>query len=575
LIPLLSVFGTYLVVSYKNNAVLLFLLVAISLVAALVALDRFIPNNLYPLGVVAIAIALLYHYSLTSPYLTGWDIHVEYHFSNLVITNSYWDPTIPNQNNAMASIVMLSPIYSNILGMDNAWVLKIVYPLLFSLVPLGLYRIYQKQTNEKVAFFSVFFFMSFFTFFTEMTSLAKQQIAELFLVLLILLMIDKNIRSEKRSALSVIFGILLIISHYGLSYIFMFYLILTFALLLLMRKPTVSNFWRNIRGKNSSTFHSRNSMLTSGTLIGPFVLLYIVFALSWYIYVSSSSPFRSVVYLGDHMLGSIFAEFLNPQARDPFVTLGFGGSIFTQSLQRETYKIIQYVAQSFILVGIISLVIKHKEMEFDRKYFVMTLVTTVLIGMCVFLPYFAGYLRMTRLYHFALFFLSPFCILGGTTVFKQLLKSSKSSHIGNNSLYAMLLVSMLLITYLLFNTGFVYEVTGDNPSSASLGINRIETSTNSVKVEFNGFYTFGEEVSSADWLSKHRDSTLPIYADLQAKYRILSSYGMIPLENLRGLSNDTRIEVEAYIYLKRLNVADHLMTMSLYGELSNIYRSIP
>lgn len=114
------------------------LIILLAIISLLIAFDKFIPKNLYPLAVFVIAISLLYHNSLISMYIWGWDTHHEYYLSNLVIANPLWVSTIPYAVNAMLSIVMFAPIVSSICNMSLTWVFKIIYPLLFSLVPLGL-----------------------------------------------------------------------------------------------------------------------------------------------------------------------------------------------------------------------------------------------------------------------------------------------------------------------------------------------------------------------------------------------------------------------------------------------------
>lgn len=562
-IPVLSILGTLSVAFYGNNLILLFMIVLISFTVALVAFDRFIPKKLYPLAIVTIAVALLYSSTLISTYLTGWDINLEYYFSNLVITRSFWNLSIPNSFNAMASIVMLSPVYSSILGMDDAWVFKIIYPLLFSLVPLGLYRVYQKLTDEKVAFLSVFFFMSFFTFFTEMIALARQEIAELFLVLLLLLIVDKKVGSVKGVALSVIFAISLIISHYGLSYIFMFfYLIPTWVLLLLVRNSALNRPWKGILNrKKSNTNQTKNQIPTNGIITGAFVLFFIAFAFLWYTYVSSSAAVESIASIGNNIVTVIFTEFFTQGGKGYLLSLALGGALSTPSLLREIHVIVQYVTEFFIIVGILGLVARWKGFKMNLEYSVMAVASMVVLLMCIVLPYFAGYLNVTRFYQITLIFLSPFCVLGGIALFRGALKLFKASRITIKAVYAMLLI--VLVVYFMFNTGFLYEVTGDVPFSASLGLQRMKASTDpAVEVNFNGFYTYAVEVFSARWLSEYGSNASEVYADAQATDRVLVSYGMISPQDLTAISNDTTIntiDVPAYIYLKYLNVVDGLM----------------
>ena len=262
LVPFLSIFGTYLVNFHHNNILLMFLIVMIAITVLLIGFDKFIPKNLYPLAVFVIAISLLFYRTLISMYISGFDIHHEYYLSNLVIKNSCWDPTLPAIANALLSIVMFAPIFSNICSMSLTWVFKIIYPFLFSLVPLGLYRVFQKQTDDKIAFFACFFFVSLNHFYTSMPVLLRQQIAALFLVVLILLMIDKNMGKIKRSFLFIVFGVSLVVSHYGLSYIYMFCIISAWLILILAENPEM----QKLKRKNQSRRFSFNPINTAHVL---------------------------------------------------------------------------------------------------------------------------------------------------------------------------------------------------------------------------------------------------------------------------------------------------------------------
>ena len=99
----------------------------------------------------------------------------------------------------MLSITVLPTVYSNMLGMDPTWVYKIIYPLIFALVPVGLYALWQPYIGKKFAFLAAFLFMAQSTFFTEMTALNRQMIGELFFVLLLLVLLNKKIKLEVNS----------------------------------------------------------------------------------------------------------------------------------------------------------------------------------------------------------------------------------------------------------------------------------------------------------------------------------------------------------------------------------------
>jgi uncharacterized membrane protein len=556
LIPSLSVLGTGVVALYGNNVLLILVIVLISIVPFLVAVGRFIPNRLYPLAVVAIAIALLLQFPLISKNLTGYDVNTEYYYSSLVIQKSYWNSMLLGNINAMASITILSPVYSNILNLDNAWVFKIVYPLLFSLVPLGLYCIYQKLVTKKLAFLSVFFFMSFSTFFTEMTALNRQEIAELFFVLLILLALEKTMKPAIRTLLSIVFAGALIISHYGLSFIIMFtYLGLAFVVLLIIEKLPFEHLFGRLLGRKKSKTPDNKPMTNPRIITGTFILSFFVIALSWYTFVSGSSLIGTITNTGEHIWNGIFTQFLNLGARDIFVQLALGGPPVTASLFREMQRILQYITELFIISGVLSLILTRNKIG-TREFFVWTITSMILLILSITLPYLASSLNMTRIYHVTLFFLSLLFVLGGLAFLKRFLKVFRKSE-AIKTATALLLV--ILVFYFLFNTGLIYEITGDSPTSASLDFQRLKESTGNVRVWFDSNYIYDEEVASAQWLSTHRGNTSQVFADIPARERVLLSYGMIPLEESRVLSNATEIPEEAYVYLRRLNAVDGMI----------------
>jgi uncharacterized membrane protein len=570
-IPCLSVLGIILQVYYGTNAVMLFLDVLILFVVALAGVGKFIPAKLYPLVIFVIAIALLLQYPWMSNYLTGYDVNTEYYFSNLVLQHSHWDLTVAGNINGMASIVMISPIYSIALGLSNVFVYKTVYPLLFAIVPVCIFYAFRKIADDKVAFLSAFFFISFSTFFTEMTAVCRQQIAELFLVLLLLLVVEEEISPRIRTLFAYIFGVGIIISHYGLSYIFLtFYLVLAAVILLIFRGSTLSRTWQFLRVKaKRKVLPSDDSQARARILTGPFILFFVLFAVFWYTSVSSSHIMITIVQIGQNLWKGISTEFFNLTSRGSYVGLVFGGSTVTSSLLRQTNRILEYITQFFIVVGVSILVIERKKLRIKPEIFVWTIASVVLIGACIILPYFANSLNMTRIYQITLIFLSLWCILGGKAVIEKVMKTFHRS-----TKYASAILIGVLLVYFLFSTGFVYEVAGDVPTSASLGLHRLQQSSGQAAVWFSAFYIWPEEVASASWLSANKQSPningIPnVFADVSDRERVLLSYGMISLGDSVVLENTTEIPPFSYVYLSHLNVVYGLYTSSDMPTFNN------
>ncbi|MFN3284467.1 MAG: hypothetical protein ACK40Q_09580, partial [Pseudothermotoga sp.] len=183
---------------------ILLMIIAISLLFIIgVFSKRLLPSELYPFAILMIAIALIYHSSFISSYLVtfGSDVAVEHFVFKITQNTAYWGSPNPyfehigyGRIHSMLSVTILPTIYSSLLNIDSTWVFKSIFPLIFSFVPLGLYQIWKGYVGKKYAFISAFLFMSYETFYTEMLGLNRQMIAELFFVLLLLVIVNKKMK---------------------------------------------------------------------------------------------------------------------------------------------------------------------------------------------------------------------------------------------------------------------------------------------------------------------------------------------------------------------------------------------
>ena len=547
LIPFLVILGTYRVNFYHDNSFLMFLLVVIAIIVVLIAFDKFIPKNLYPLAVFIIAISLLYHRSLISMYLWGTDIHAEHHLCNLTMWNLHWDPTIACAYNAMLSIVMLAPIFSTICGMGVIWVFKIIYPLVFALVPLGLYRVFQKQTNNKIAFLSCFFFMAAGPFYTIMLWVTRQQIAELFFVLLILLMVDKNMNSIKRSFLLTIFGFSLVVSHYGVSYIYMFSLIFAWLIFLLMGSSTIQKLINNFHYKFSKYRNMKfpinlitSKTIRSETISSTFVKLFVVFTLTWYMYVSSSVAFEVIVNIGNQITTNVFDLFKPGEVEALHI-------IFVKTLSplHSITKYLHLLTQFFISIGILSSLLQYSEAKFEKEYLAFSL---IFFGICLAslaIPFTSTQLGTTRAYLITLFFLAPFCAIGCIIVFRMLSKVVRIPCTDQCITGSLKVFSIFLAIFLLFNTGLVYEVAKDDPTSISLN----------TTIKHPRFYFNEQEAHGAQWVANTVKKESDIYAGDFGKF-ILWDF-VSNKDKVRVFNNETIwVSRNSYIFMGLLNVRD-------------------
>jgi uncharacterized membrane protein len=571
LLPVLSIVGTYFVNFHKNNIVLLIMIVLIALIPILIALKKIQPE-LYPLAITVISISLLFHMSLISMYLIGWDIHAEYYIHKLVVDNEFWDSTIYSNLNAMLSIAILPAVYSYFLKMDGAWVFKIAYQIIFSLVPLGLYCIYQRQIkSDKIAFYSVLFFMSFFSFFLEMISLARQEIAEFFFVLLIFLMVQETMSKIIRNFLILVFCMSLVTSHYGLSYIFI--------ILIVFINLFYTDFFKTskIKGLILPDFNLKKITFNY------FVTFFIIFALVWYFFVSSASVIESIVYIVDHVITSIFTEFFNPENRDNYVLMALGiRDPAVPSFGREVHRDLQLMTQLFIIMGFYKIIISREYAKFKAEYFYLIMASFFILLLSL-LPFSAKALNMTRIYQITLFALSPLFVIGGAFIIQNSIKITMIKNKLRQNHVILILILGVLVPYFLFNTGFVYEITKDVPTSIPLGMERMKNDTVKI-VDLYNTYTTEQDVVSARWYYEYKYATKKIYADWDSKLHVLNSYGMTPQYMVNSLfKNDTllnqdELSLNYYLYLRKFNVCDNTFEtvntteiLSLTDKSSRIY----
>jgi uncharacterized membrane protein len=518
ILPIGAAIGAYAMNNWHTNIILMLLLLVISAVPVLVSLGRFIPTDLYPLAIVSISLSLLFHSSLISNYIWGWDIQYEYHLAGLIVREGVWDPGIGGNLNGMLSVTMLAPILSVLLSMNLVWIFKIVFPMVFSLVPLGLYLLIRAQLNPRAAFLSVFIFVSLFTFYTEMVQLARQQAAELFLILLLLMLLEKSIARINRSALAIVFAFALAVSHYGLSYVFM--ILLSSALII---------DWTRLK-KNADPKQER--------LSARFVFLFVLICVVWYANTSSGTSFQTGVLVARHIADSIFTDFLSPETAQGLSTIASE----TPSFLHEFSKYMHLLVQVLIVFGVAYSWFNRRKQETQSVYLSLSVASLALMFAAIAVPYFASSLNVARLYQIALIFLVPYSFVGWKTVGKLFVASrirKPSAHGTRLNVEAFSVFSIFVAVFLLFNSGLVYEVAQDHPTSISLN-NGLDSPLYNAR-----------DIQAGKWLAKNEGSQTT-YADT-LRFQLLTGLGI----DFSYLPNNSRDMLEGtFVFMGTYNTVN-------------------
>jgi uncharacterized membrane protein len=513
LLPFLSIFGAYLLNYFQAPALLMWLIIIIALLVILAGVGRFVSRELYPLAIFVIAVSLLYQVSLVSTYLVGYDVQIEYNVASLVVSNGYWITSIPSNYNAMLALAIIAPALSQIGGIDMVWVFKALYPLLFALVPLGLFRVFQKQVDDKIAFLSVFFFMSVFAFYAEMPQLAREEVAELFIVLLLLLVVDRAMSRAQRSAFFVVFGFGLITSHYGLSYIFMF--IMAAALVVMfflsaqpmtkLRRASAALFTRS--GGTSVPENSVSRQLDTRLVTPSLLVLFVVLTLAWYMSFSSGTALQLLSGFVNQITGNISTTFLDPATRESVAV-----ATSPQSPLREVTLYLGLVTQFLAVVGIIFVVLKRKEWHIDDGFLAFAIAFFAVVVASVVVPNLTTFLSF-RFFQATLLLVAPFFVIGWTRGCQFVCDALRTRWTLRRREAALSGVAVFLAVFLIFNSGLAYQIANDNPTTASFNPN-VDAAV------FNQ-----KEIAGATWLVSRVSNTSILGSDATG---VLLLYGKDP-----------------------------------------------
>ncbi|MDH5695328.1 MAG: DUF2206 domain-containing protein, partial [Dehalococcoidia bacterium] len=618
LLPLLAVLGASLVNFYHNNVLLLVLIFVIAILAGLVAFNKFIPARVYPFMIAMMAIALLYQTTLISNYLVGSDIHGEYAWGKLVMEAGYWDATISSLINSCLSIVILAPVYSLLLNMDIFWLFKIIYPLIFCLVPLALFRILRLQISPRYAFLAVFFFIAMPMFFMDVAQLARQQISELFFVSVVLLMVDRKLTLIQRTVLVIIFGFGVVVSHYGLGTGYIIgYLTFGALVLIIIKSRLGRTIWQWLIGK-------RNSLPSDLTSAGAFTkraLAIIVGSSLVFMFVYYGATASGAGLVGTHVATGIAERageqvthgittspvtetppaettpaetptvelpgfiqnitarfpFLDPLAREPLAQTALGLDFPLASPGGKIWRIFQYLVELCLIVGFIRFIFRPKTPGFNFKaeYFSLTLVSVlILLGVFV-LPTYGWGMGSVRIFHITLLLMAPLFLLGGEVIGYGLVKLARvlrggfaSSRLSLDSPAALgFLVVAILIPYFIFNSGVVFELSRSRTTNF---INMpYSIALSSYRVDVNTVFT-KQDVTAVDWLSGVAEEDCAVYADHHGGKLLIEQIDFPCM--VSEFSRDIKeVRPPSYFYFRAWNIQKKALTFATaYGARQSI-----
>lgn len=523
--PVLSIAGMHSLNTQNNNTILLALLFLIPVSIILISFfGHGASKNIYPIAIVMISLGLLLNFMLRSEHVLGHDVHAEYYFFHITQINSHWSILERSVLDACLAISLLPAVFQSLLNVEGAeYLFKGVYVLILVFAPLTVYVISKKFLKEPYAFLAALFF-TFQAQFLAGPGSPRTNLAIFFFALFIMVLFHHEIRGVKQRGLLMVFMIAVIISHYSTTYIFFFLLLFTWLLGLILTKYVSS---RNI------TF----------TLVSLFLALIFI----WYAQLTEA-PYYAMVRFFDETfrnLGMFFAS----ESRAPEVATLFGEGIGQKIILSRINYIVIYATFTFIAVGVISTLIKRREMlstpraknspmgflrmRFEAEYFLMALLCCGLLVAVVALPYISKEYGMTRIYSQVTVILSSFFVAGGVIISRYL------------RLNPQLLILLVLVPYFLFTTGTAYEASG------------VPTMLLSSEAPTSDYELVHEQDSrAAEWLKEHVEDNSRIYtADYYSRQKLVSQ-GKISPRLINRYAIFEHQEIPGYIYLSYNNVVN-------------------
>jgi len=316
-------------------------------------------------------------------------------------------------------------------------------------------------------------------------------------------------------------------------------LIMAYLLLLLSENHDIQKLINNLYSKfymnklNKFAFNPVQSKLAEKSISSIYLLLFVVFTLTWYINISSSSAFESIIYIGKHITTTIFSEFLNPESVQGLEVMG----IKTSTPLQYIHMIMNYLNQIFIIIGVFVLLL-FKDFKFEKEYTAFSVVDLTILFAAMSVPLFASSLNISRLYHITLFFLAPFTIIGIIKLFKILHKRLGNEWTDENTIKLIKLISIYFVMFFLYQIGFIYQIAGEKSNSISLNATM-------------DYPLFNEqEIQGAKWLYGIKGTNI-IYAD-DYRYLLLESFNLTQSNKFKPDFN--LISKNSYIFLGTWNI---------------------
>lgn len=477
----------------------------------------------YPYAIWAVTATVLLQMTLVSGHIWGFDIHFEYATALEIRQDGYWTTAGGNSNSSLVAITLLGAVYSMVTGMELVWVYKLVYPLLVSLLPVGIWYITRSEfRGRSVAVLAPFALVFYYGFFKDMPD--KQLVAGLFVVLLLTVFLDDQLSPLQRWTLGLPLALSVVFAHYGVSLLLVGFLGLGLVARYLVR-------------------------LTSGVRVvtritRPVLTAFLgVVWLIWYSSTGSGENLESVVTAA----GEAFNAF--PVSESGRSGVGYA-TMGVESGYWLTYRLLYIVLVALIGLGVLGALYAlatDREAARTSEYTLFSLGVFGFLFASALITFGMGF---DRTFQIALFVLAPFAVTGARTAVAGLARFAEQ--LPRDGLRARVsavpvegLFAVFLALLFLFSSGTVFAV-ADQPEP-SYNINYNESAGWPVYTQ--------DEVNATRWLATRTADTGTDVAVYNNYDRLKSRDGLlvsevVPSERIDSIwLSRTGLDETAYVYV--------------------------
>ena len=365
----------------------------------------------------------------------------------------------------------------------------------------------------------------------------RQDIAELFVVLAVMLIVSSYRQELKRSAVLIVFIASLVVSHYSTTYLFLFYVAIIFI------------------GSALLAARNRTQCVRSG-LSATLAALTLIMAFGWYALTSGAAALGSLTLFGGRTVSTVSSELFSSGNQQVAYGLGIGVSSLPFAHALANYWGI--ATEILITLGLVLFILGRRTLKTNLQFLLLMVASYLFLLAAVAVPAVANAITTYRLYAIALLFLAPCCVFGIEFVTDATSRRLRANQDLARQLKNAALIGVL-VPYLLFNYGVIFEITEHSSNYAFLP--SPQQSERALIYSYNASWSYlvapptsRENVYASTWLSSSRGRS-PVFSDVDY-LSLLAAYGQMSPGSTMSLTagNVQQPLSNAYVFLGVTNV---------------------